>query len=429
MSNELTTDQAPNVRALVEKPAYQKRFEEVLGKRAPQFLSSLITLSNDTNLAQCEPNSMVSGAMIAATLDLPLEKQLGFAHLVPYRGKDGVQRAQFQIGYKGYIQLAHRSGQYAKMNARVVNAEAFDGYDEVGEPKINWAKLDETLSAIGCVFAFQLINGFTKVCFWSKEKIEAHAARFSAAVKYKKQDSPWFTNPDAMWKKTLIINELRAWGILSVQMEKAMRFDQSVVKGDVVADDLNADYVDNPERQGEETPKQERQPRPKIDRGAQAMKNVTPEKKVEPEPEKPAEKPAEPEPKKEPAPAPEPEAPKVVVTATAGDGLDLQPEDEPEKEPEKAPEPEKPAVPVLRIIGEISKTAVRKTKNPQFPLVRLFDITTEKAKVVANVIWDPERPEPKVLAVVSKDQAEFVIEKRGEQLFCVDVFPVKKVAF
>lgn len=216
-STALSTD--TSIKGYLANEVYKKRFEEVLGARAPQFMASLITISQG-NLSKCSPKSVIASAMIAATLDLPIEKNLGFAHIVPYGDE-----AQFQMGYKGYIQLALRSGQYQRMNARPVNAEAFRGWDDVGEPIIDWDQLDESKEAVGYVFAFKMINGFTKVAYWSKAKVEDHANRFSQAVIRKKKDSPWFTNFDKMALKTVVMNELRSWGMLSVQMQKAITHD------------------------------------------------------------------------------------------------------------------------------------------------------------------------------------------------------------
>ena len=235
MSEQLVESRPQSVKEFLSLPAYKSRFGEVLGQRAPQFMASLIQLTNDPYLARCEPKSVIASAMIAAVLDFPIEKSLGFAHIVPYGGV-----AQFQMAAKGYVQLALRSGQYQRLNAKPVNAEAFGGYDEVGEPRINWEALDETKPTVGYVVAWRLTNGFTKIAYWPKSKVEAHAAQFSQAYKKKKMDSPWFTNFDKMALKTVVMNELRAWGVLSVQMQTAMKHDMGAQR-DVEAE---VEYVD-----------------------------------------------------------------------------------------------------------------------------------------------------------------------------------------
>jgi len=205
------------LKSLVSQPAIEKRIAEVLGKRAPQFTASMISLASDPMFRDVEPGSIISECMKAAVLDLPIEKSLGFAHIVPYAGK-----ASFQIGYKGLIQLAQRTGSYAKMNARVVNAEAFNGYDEVGDPIIEWDKLDDTKEPVGYVFAFKTVFGFSKLVYWPIARVLAHAEKYSQAYRYgkanpSKANSPWFNQFDSMALKTAIKDGLSHWGPLSVE--------------------------------------------------------------------------------------------------------------------------------------------------------------------------------------------------------------------
>jgi recombination protein RecT len=228
------------VASLVNQDSYRKRFEQVLGKRAAQFMSSLVTASNSPALKDADPKSVVAAAMVAATLDLPIDKNLGFAHIVAYN-TNGKKIAQFQMGYKGYIQLAMRSGQYVKMNALPINQEAFGGYDsEVGEPIIFWDKVDPVKPIVGYAFAWKLANGFVKTCYWSEARVMEHAKKYSQAVKKEKKDSPWFTQPEVMKIKTVISNELRRWGILSIEMQHAFTHDQGA-QNDV---DSPVEFVD-----------------------------------------------------------------------------------------------------------------------------------------------------------------------------------------
>lgn len=231
------------VRNLLEKDNYKARFSEILGKRAPQFMASIVQVSSDSSLKNCEAKSIVAAACTAATLDLPIDKNLGFSHIVPYGDK-----AQFQIGYKGFIQLALRSGQFKSMRDAKINKEAFIGFDEItGDPMIDWSKLDESKEPIGYAFAWRLLNGFGKVVFWSKAEVEAHAKRFSQAYRAKANRSPWMTDFDAMALKTVIKNALAKWAPLSLEMQTAMAHDQGAQA------DLDADviYDDNPDGSGE----------------------------------------------------------------------------------------------------------------------------------------------------------------------------------
>ena len=238
MAKNLPAKTTETVATLLNREDVASRIQQVLGARAPQFGSSLISLVGaDSRLAKATPRSILASAMIAATLDLPIEKNLGFAFVIPYG-----DQAQFQMGYKGFIQLAMRTGQYARMNAEPINAEAYAGCDDVGEPIIQWEKVDPTKEVVGYAFAFKLINGFSKTVYWSKERVEAHATKFSQAYKAKKKDSPWFTNFHVMALKTVIKNTLSKWGILSVQMQSALTSDQAVF-GDIGA---SPKYVDGP---------------------------------------------------------------------------------------------------------------------------------------------------------------------------------------
>lgn len=243
-SQALETQRGGNlsVKEILNQPAYKNRMSEILGQRAPQFMASIITAANQPNFKDVQPASIVSAAMVAATLDLPIDRNLGFAWVVPYKGV-----AQFQMGWKGYVQLAQRTGQYRRMNARAINKEALKGYDEVGEAVIDWGLVDETKPAAAYVFAFQLVNGFIKTECWTVEKMRAHAEKYSqshrahAGQKPRGDSCRWCADFDAMALKTITSNTLRKWGILSIEMQTALRHDQAA-QADV---DAEVRYVDN----------------------------------------------------------------------------------------------------------------------------------------------------------------------------------------
>lgn len=232
----------------LDNPKIKQRFEEVLGKKAPQFCSSLLTLyNNDSLLKKCDPKSIVPEAMKAAALDLPIEKNLGYAWIVPYKGQ-----AQFQMGYKGYIQLALRSAQYKHINAVSIREGELISWNPLTEEiDIDFSKKKSEV-VIGYAGYFELINGFKKTVYWSKEEIESHKKKFS------KSDFGWKNNFDAMAIKTVIRNMLGKWGILSVEMQQAFNMDQIQVETELINDNdevnindsnetiINADYeVDN----------------------------------------------------------------------------------------------------------------------------------------------------------------------------------------
>lgn len=213
------------LKALMNTPMMKQKFEQVLKDKSDGFMASVLNLvSNDTYLASAEPMTIVTSAMVAASLDLPVDKNLGYAWIIPYKGK-----AQFQLGYKGYIQLAQRSGQYKALNV----IEVYDG------ELVGWNRLTENFEfnqdgrvsdkVIGYVGYFELLNGFKKTVYWTKQEIEAHKRKFS------KSDFGWNKDYDAMAKKTVLRNMLSKWGILSIEMQKASVTDETVVK-DVTED-------------------------------------------------------------------------------------------------------------------------------------------------------------------------------------------------
>ncbi|WP_339176218.1 recombinase RecT [Bacillus sp. PS93] len=204
--------QGTTMKGLLSSPAVMNRFEEVLGKRASQFTASILSLYNSENtLQKADPMSVISSAMVAATLDLPVDKNLGYAWIVPYKG-----RAQFQLGYKGYIQLALRTGQYKSINCIPVHEGELQKWNPLTEEiDIDFEKR-ESDSVIGYAAYFELLNGFRKTVYWTKAQVEKHKKKFS------KSDFGWGKDWDAMALKTVLKSMLSKWGILSVEMQKAV---------------------------------------------------------------------------------------------------------------------------------------------------------------------------------------------------------------
>jgi|SRR5690625_1101157 len=205
------------LKQLLNAPTMKKKFEDVLNNKAPQFMSSLLNLySNDAYLQKTEPMSIVTSALVAATLDLPIDKNLGYAWIVPYGNK-----ATFQLGYKGYVQLALRTGQYKNINVIEVYEGELVKWDRLTEEiELDFEKR-ESDKVIGYTGYFELINGFRKTVYWSKEEVEKHRKKFS------KSDFGWKNDWDAMAKKTVLRNMLNKWGILSIDMQKAVMSDEN----------------------------------------------------------------------------------------------------------------------------------------------------------------------------------------------------------
>lgn len=208
-----------SVKQLMTQDTLKKKFEEVLGARAPQFIASMINMvGNDKNLSDCDSLSVISSCLVAATLDLPIDRNLGYAWIVPYKEK-GVKKAQFQMGYRGYIQLALRSGQYKSINVVDVHeGELVEWNPLTEELKIDFDKRTSN-KVIGYAAYFELLNGFRKAEYWDAKRILEHKAKFS------KSDYGWGKDFDAMARKTVLRSLLSHWGILSVQMQNAVSSD------------------------------------------------------------------------------------------------------------------------------------------------------------------------------------------------------------
>lgn len=222
---------ANSVKGLMDSPAVKKRFEEVLCERAPQYMSSIVNLVNsDTNLKKCEPMSVIASCMVAATMDLPVDKNLGYAWVVPYKDK-----AQFQMGYKGFIQLALRTGQYKAINVVEIREGELISWNPLSEEvEIDFTERKSN-KVIGYAGYFKLLNGFEKTVYWSKEDMEAHAKKFSKTYNFK--NGVWQTDFDSMAKKTVIRNLLSKWGILSIKMQKAYTADNNTIKESILNED------------------------------------------------------------------------------------------------------------------------------------------------------------------------------------------------
>ena len=220
------------LQALIETEPVQRRFQSMLGRKAPAFISSIISAYNSNDaLSKCEPMSVISAGVIAATLDLPINQSLGFAHIVPY----GI-KAQFQIGWKGLVQLAQRTGQYRTMHATVIKEGQIKREDPfTGDIEFNAEAKSEQV--IGYLFFFRLVNGFEKYYYMSAAQMEAHAKRYSAA--YKKGFGMWKDDFHAMGLKTVTKLGLSKWGILSVEMQRAIETDQAEID-----EQGNPSYID-----------------------------------------------------------------------------------------------------------------------------------------------------------------------------------------
>ena len=217
--------EAKTLKGMLEMPAYKNKFNEMLGKKAAGFMSSIIAVTNNNKyLAKANPATVIGAAAQAAMLDLPINQSLGFAYIVPYGNE-----AQFQLGYKGYIQLAQRSGQYVDIGAKTV----YEGELEYENRLLDKFKFGERTGdkVIGYLAYFRLTNGFEKMLFMELDEMIAHAKKYSK--NYKGGTDKWgLTDFNTMAEKTVLKRLLSKYGPLSIesiQMSQALSNDGSVI--------------------------------------------------------------------------------------------------------------------------------------------------------------------------------------------------------
>ena len=229
-----------------ENDAVKKNLKAMLGQKAQGFATSVLSVVNNNKLLQnADPASIYSSAMVAASLDLPINPNLSFAAIVPYG-----RSAQFQIMTRGLVQLAIRSGVYAK----ITNCDVHEGELVKADPFTDEYVFDASKrtsdKVIGYMAYFKTTSGFEKYYYMSKEDALAHGKKYSKSF----TTGVWSTDPDAMGRKSCLKLLLSKFGILSIELQRAIKFDQGVIKGDFSqmesVEDIDAvevDYVDNPQ--------------------------------------------------------------------------------------------------------------------------------------------------------------------------------------
>lgn len=229
MSTQVATQQKVSVANFLNAPSTSKFLQETLSEKKPEFVSNLIALCDaDANLAQCDPAQLMKCAMNATALNLPLNKNLGYAYVIPYKS-NGVQVPQFQIGYKGLIQLAIRTGQYKFINATEIREGEITHNKITGEAIFHGEKPEGAV--VGYMAYIEMVNGFTASLYMSEKQIEDHAMRFSKSYAYDKRDnkntSKW-SDPlarPAMAKKTVLKGLLGTYGLMTTEFARAFDSD------------------------------------------------------------------------------------------------------------------------------------------------------------------------------------------------------------
>ena len=257
--------------AFLAQDAMKKKINEMVGgEKGQQFITAIISaVSTNPGLSECDHSSIVSAALLGQSLNLTPSPQLGQYYLVPFNDKKrGCKVAQFQLGYKGYIQLAIRSGYYKKINVIAIKDGELIKYDPLAEEiEVNLIEDDEVreeTATIGYYAMFEYQNGFRKTMYWSKKKMLAHANKYSQAFNsesYKnlqdgkvpqselwKYSSFWYKDFDGMAYKTMLRQLISKWGIMSIEMQEAYTKDMATIK-----ENGDYEYVDNIETSYEET--------------------------------------------------------------------------------------------------------------------------------------------------------------------------------
>lgn len=252
---------------LLSKEGYQKRFDELLGKRSPQFISSIVSLMNaDSALMDAfhdAPVTIIQSALQAASFDLPINPALGYAYLVPFRNsKRNRMEASFIMGYKGMLQLALRTGVYKRINVVDVRASELKSYDRLREDiELEFIEDEderEKAPIIGYVGYFQMINGMEKTIYMTVKQLEAHEKKFRHG---NYMSRGWKENPDAMMRKTVLRKLIGKWGLMSVTYQSAdpsvLRAAQAIATGTFDDEDKPDYVVDVNASEAEEAPDQD----------------------------------------------------------------------------------------------------------------------------------------------------------------------------
>lgn len=234
----------------IQSDGYKNLINNTLGdpKRAAGFITAISSaVATNPALQECDAGTILSAGLLGESLELSPSPQLGQYYLVPFNDKkNGRKVAQFQLGYKGYVQLAIRSGQYKKLNALAIKEGELIKYDPLNEELEVQLIEDETVRAnaktIGYYAMFEYLNGFRKTLYWSKEKMENHANTYSQGYRARKGYTYWEKDFDSMAIKTMLRQLISKWGVMSIEFQKAFEADMGVIdeKGTV-------EYVDNAE--------------------------------------------------------------------------------------------------------------------------------------------------------------------------------------
>lgn len=250
VSNSLVKTPRDGIASFLTGEKTAKQMSDALGaENIQRFTTSIVSaVAANPMLAECSYQTIVSAALVGEALKLSPSPQLGHYYLVPYNDKTRGKVAQFQIGYKGYIQLALRSGYYKRINVLALKEGELVRYNPLTEEIlvniIEDEEAREKAKTTGYYAMFELLGGFTKALYWSRDKMEKHALKYSAGYSSDRRKNTsytfWSKDFDGMAYKTLLRQLISKWGIMSVEMQRAYETDMGLVK-----EDSSVEYIDN----------------------------------------------------------------------------------------------------------------------------------------------------------------------------------------
>ena len=267
--------QRMGIAAYMSNQAVQAQINSIV-KDSKTFITSVVSaVQANPALQECTKQSILSAALLGEGLKLSPSPQLGHYYMVPFRNNRlGTTEAQFQLGYKGYIQLAIRSGQYKKINVLAIKEGELVSYDPLEETievnLIDDEAAREAAPTVGYYAMFEYTNGFKKAMYWSKQKMEAHAARYSKGYAAHKGYTFWEKDFDGMAIKTMIRQLISKWGIMSIEMQQAYEADQAVIR-----EDGTPEYVDVEEPTIEQPAPQPAEPDPAAEDKIPGQQSIT----------------------------------------------------------------------------------------------------------------------------------------------------------
>lgn len=245
VANQLANrQQKTGITAFLNMEKVKANVNQVVGKNSDRFMASIISAVNATPaLQECTNQSILSAALLGESLKLSPSPQLGQYYMVPFNDKNKGKVAQFQLGYKGYIQLALRSGQYKKLNVLAIKEGELIRFDPLNEEievrLIEDEEERENAKTVGYYAMFEYTNGFKKAMYWTRAKMEKHALKYSKGYAAKKGYTFWEKDFDGMAYKTMLRQLISKWGIMSIDMQQAIDSDNAVIN-----EDGTKDYVE-----------------------------------------------------------------------------------------------------------------------------------------------------------------------------------------